>query len=157
MTVHLRPYHPDDCEAVVRLWYEAWHHNFPDLSHPWTYAQWRERFQDKVTARASVWVAESAGQVIGFLVLRESDSSLDQIFVAPALQHQGVGTLLLNKAKALSPAGLSLDTLLRNTRARRFYEKHGFQPGWVGMNPNSGLPNIEYRWTPTPGGLKIMI
>lgn len=81
MTVHLRPYHPDDCEAVVRLWYESWHHNFPDLYHPWTYAQWREHFQDKVTANASIWIAESAGQVAGFIVLREIDGCLDQIIV----------------------------------------------------------------------------
>jgi putative acetyltransferase len=148
ITVHLRPYHPDDCEAVVRLWYESWHHNFPDLYHPWTYAQWREHFQDKVTAHASIWIAESAGQVAGFIVVRENDGCLDQIFVAPAMQHQGVGTILLNKAKELSPDGIYLDTLQSNTNARRFYEKHGFQPGQVSMNPNSGQPDIEYRWTP---------
>lgn len=148
MAVHLRPYHPDDCAAVVQLWYESWHHNFPDLSHPWTYAQWRERFQDKVTAHASIWIAESADQIAGFIVLREINGCLDQIFVAPALQHQGVGTTLLNKAKELSPDGIYLDTLLSNTNARRFYEKHGFQPGKVGLNPNNGQPNIEYHWTP---------
>lgn len=148
MTVHLRLYSPEDCEAVVQLWYESWHHNFPGFSHPWTYAQWKEHFQEKVTAHASIWIAESAGQLVGFLVLRENDGYLDQIFVTPALQHQGVGTLLLNKAKALSPIGLSLDTLQSNTRACRFYEKHGFQPGQVGINPNSGQPNIEYHWSP---------
>ncbi len=147
MTVYPRPYHLDDCEAVVRLWYETWHHNFPDLSHPWTSAQWREHFQDKVRAHASIWIAERASLVAGFLVLRETDEYLDQIFVAPALQYQGVGTLLLNKAKALSPTGLFLDTLQSNTKAGRFYEKHGFHPGRVGMNLNSGQPNIKYRWS----------
>jgi ribosomal protein S18 acetylase RimI-like enzyme len=149
MTVSLRLYHPDDFEAVVRLWYEAWHHNFPELSHPWTYAQWREHFEDRVTAHASIWIAERAGLVAGFLVLQENQGYLDQIFVAPAFQHQGIGTLLINKAKALSPASLFLDTLQSNTKARRFYEKHGFQPGRVGINPNSGLPNIEYQWSPS--------
>jgi len=148
MTIHLRPYHPDDDEAVVRLWYDSWHHTFPDLSHPWTYEQWREHFQDKVRAHATLWIAESADQIVGFLVLRENDGNLDQLFVAPALQHQGVGTLLLTKAKELSPTGIVLETLQSNAKARRFYEKYGFQPGRVSRNPNNGQPNIEYRWTP---------
>lgn len=148
MNVHVRPYHPDDFEAVVRLWYESWHHNFPDLHHPWSYADWRARFQEKVAANASIWVAESEGQIAGFIVLREADGYLDQIFVAPTIQHQSIGTVLLNKAKELSPRGISLDTLQSNTRARRFYEKHGFHAGRTGVNPNSGQPNIEYYWTP---------
>jgi len=148
MTIHLRVYHPDDFEFAVQLWHQSWHHAFPGFRHPWTYAQWRERFQQKVLSHESIWVAESGGQIAGFFVLRESDGYLDQIFVALAMQQQGVGTLLLNKAKQLSPGGLSLDTLQSNTNARRFYERHGFLPGQTGINPNNGQPNIEYRWTP---------
>ena len=148
MTVHLRPYHPDDFESLVRLWYESWHHNFPNLQHPWTYLQWREHFQDRVTANASIWIAEGTGQLAGFIVLHENNGYLDQIFVSPAMQRQGVGTILLNKAKELSPDGIYLDTLQSNTKSRRFYEKHGFQPGRPGINHNSGQPNIEYRWLP---------
>lgn len=148
MTIHLRLYDPNDLESVVQLWYRAWHHNFPDFLHPWPFEQWRERFQDKVAMNESIWIAENTGQIVGFLVLRESDGYLDQIFVAPEMQHQGVGTTLLNKAKQLSPGGLYLETLQRNTNARRFYEKHGFVPGHRDINPNNGQPNIEYRWAP---------
>ena len=143
-----RLYHPDDFEPVVQLWYRAWHHNFPDLRHPWTFAQWKEHVQEKITEKKSVWIAESAGQIAGFIVLQESDGCLDQVFVAPEMQHQGIGTILLNKAKQLSPGGLYLDTLQRNTKARRFYERHGFVAGRRDINPNNGQPNIEYRWTP---------
>lgn len=73
--------------------------------------------------------------------MRIEDIYLDQIFVAPATQQQGVGTTLLNKAKELSPNGLYLETLQRN-------ERHGFLPGHTGINPNNGQPNIEYRWLP---------
>lgn len=93
-------------------------------------------------------VKSRSSQLVGFLVLRESTGSLDQLFITPALQHQGIGTLLLNKAKALSPGGISLETLQSHSKARRFYEKHGFQPGRVGINPHNGQPTIEYRWTP---------
>jgi hypothetical protein len=56
--------------------------------------------------------------------------------------------MLLNKAKELSPNGIYLDTLQRNSNARRFYERHGLLPGQTGINPNNGQANIEYRWTP---------
>ncbi len=148
MIIHLRPYHPNDFESIVRLWYESWHDNFPNLQHPWTYAQWKEHFQDRITANASIWIAESDSQLAGFIVLHENSGYLDQIFVAPPMQHQGIGTLLLNKAKELSPDGIYLDTLQSNTKSRRFYEKHGFQPGRVGINSNNGQPDIEYRWIP---------
>jgi hypothetical protein len=55
--------------------------------------------------------------------------------------------MLLNKAKELSPNGIYLDTLQRNSNARRFYERHGLLPGQTGINPNNGQANIEYRWT----------
>lgn len=45
MTIHLRVYHPNDFEAVVQIWHESWHGAFPGLQHPWSYEQWRERFQ----------------------------------------------------------------------------------------------------------------
>lgn len=60
-------------------------------------------------------VKSRSSQLVGFLVLRESTGSLDQLFITPALQHQGIGTLLLNKAKALSPGGLV--SPLRRSRA----------------------------------------
>jgi len=148
MAVRLRPYRSDDFEAAVELWYESWHHNFPDLSHPWTYAEWKRRFQEKVAANTAIWLAERDGQLAGFIVLRKADGCLDQIFVKPAMQRQGIGTILLNKAKELSPDGITLDTLQSNARSRRFYEKHGFRPGQVGINPNNGQPNIEYHWAP---------
>lgn len=148
MSIHLRLYRPDDLETVVQLWYRSWHHNFPDFQHPWPFAQWRERFQEKVAANESIWIAENAGKIVGFFVLREGDGYLDQIFVAPETQHQGVGTILLNKAKQLAPGGIYLDTLQRNASARRFYERHGFVAGRTGINPNNGQPNIEYRWMP---------
>jgi putative acetyltransferase len=144
----LRPYQPDDFESVVRLWHRSWHQAFPGFEHPWSYEQWRAHFQEKVAANERIWIAESASQIAGFLVLRESDGYLDQIFVAPEIQRQGVGTILLNKAKQLAPNGIYLTTLQRNTSACLFYEQHGFVAERTGINSNNGQPNIEYRWRP---------
>jgi len=35
-----------------------------------------------------------------------------------------------------------------NTRAQRFFEKHGFKPARRGINPINGQPNIGYQRKP---------
>ncbi len=148
MSIRLRCYHPNDLEPVVQLWYWSWHSAFPDLQHPQTFQQWKERLQDEIVPNEQVWIAEISEQLVGFIALRENGGHLDQIFVSPEMQRQGVGTALLKKAQELLPAGITLDTLQRNSQARRFYEKHGFQPGRTGTNSINGHANITYHWTP---------
>jgi len=148
MTISLRLYRSDDLDSVVQLWYRSWHHAFPDLHHPQPIEQWKIRFQKEIEPNEAVWVAERGHQLLGFFALRESDGYLHQIFVSPEAQGQGVGTLLLKKAKQLSPRRILLDTLQRNTQARRFYERHGFRPGDLATNPINGHPNITYHWEP---------
>jgi GNAT superfamily N-acetyltransferase len=133
---------------VVALWYRAWHHTFPDLRHPDPLSTWEQRFRDDLACRGVVWVAEGCGGIVGFIVVLIEEHYLDQVFVDPAHQQQGIGALLLDKAKELCPQGLTLHTLQRNARASKFYERHGFIAGRSGINKINGLPNVEYRWQP---------
>lgn len=144
----LRPYQPDDLDAVVSLWYRVWHATFPDLTHPQTYAQWRSRFRDDLSRRGQVWVAEDSGRITGFIVVMVETGYLDQIFVETDQQRQGVGAALLNTAKQLCPTGLTLHTLQRNSQAAAFYAKHGFTAIRYGTNKLNGQPNVEYHWAP---------
>ena len=67
----------------------------------------------------------------------------------PMLKHPwtpGIGSALLAKAKDLSPTGLRLETLQQNMGARGFYERRGFRPGTMSVNPINGQPNVEYIW-----------
>lgn len=70
------------------------------------------------------WVATVEGSVVGMMVLGGED--LDQLYLAPAWQGQGIGGRLVHLAKQLRPAGLALWTFQVNVSARRFYERHGF-------------------------------
>ena len=83
---------------------------------------------------------------MGYLAL--VDDILDHLYVGPAHQGQGVGSLLLAKAKALRPAGLRLYAFQRNRRARAFYEARGFAP--VGFSDGAGNqekePDVLYEW-----------
>jgi ribosomal protein S18 acetylase RimI-like enzyme len=146
--IQLRPLEANDIRDVVALWYRAWHHTFPDLRHPEPLSTWERRFRDDLACRGTVWVAEGRGGIVGFIVVMIQEHYLDQIFVDPAHQQQGIGTLLLDKAKALCPQSLTLHTLQRNEQASKFYERHGFIAGHRGVNKINGLPNVEYRWQP---------
>jgi ribosomal protein S18 acetylase RimI-like enzyme len=76
---------------------------------------------------------------------------IDQLYVDPENQRQGVGTSLIASAKALSPSGLRLFTFETNARGRAFYEKHGFRAAGFGISPPpESEPHVEYRWTPCP-------
>jgi GNAT superfamily N-acetyltransferase len=68
--------------------------------------------------------------------------------IFPEHQRQGIGLVLLQRARELSPAELRLFTFQRNAPARAFYEKHGFVAAAFGISPAPELePDVEYRWT----------
>src|SRR5664279_4585312 len=71
-----------------------------------------------VLLQCRVWVAESSqtGEVVGFAALE--DDLLEHLYLRPDVQRQGVGTHLLDEARAASPAGLTLRVFTRNTAAR---------------------------------------
>lgn len=144
----IRHYIEDDLDEVVALWYRSWINAFPTLKHPQPFDGWKTRFQNDIAKRGSVWVAEIQDRIVGFVVLMETEKILAQIFVDVDAQRMGVGTALLNRVKTICPEGLSLTTLQQNVRARKFYEKHGFIAGRLGVNPVNGQPNIEYTWNP---------
>lgn len=101
-----------------------------------------------------VWVAEEAGRILGFLAIDRSEGYgedlLAKLYVDPGAQNRGVGTALLDKAKALRPDGLVLWVFQRNEGARRFYERHGFRLVKLtdGADNMEREPDALYAWRP---------
>jgi ribosomal protein S18 acetylase RimI-like enzyme len=103
-----------------------------------------------------VWLAEDGAQLLGFLAIRRSRTNgwevLEKLYVDPDAQNRGVGTALLDQAKALRPDGLYLWVFLKNTGARRLYERHGFRV--VTLRFGAAADNMErepdalYAWVP---------
>lgn len=115
----------------------------PEQRH--TQAQTREFFTRVVTTRCEVWVAERQGRILGVLAMQGDE--VDRLYVDLPTQRQGVGSALLEHAKALCPQGLKLVTLTGNTRACRFYEHHGFVAYEWGTSPAPECePDVWYRW-----------
>jgi GNAT superfamily N-acetyltransferase len=95
-----------------------------------------------------VWLAESAErQVLAVLVL--DGDWVDQLYVDPGSTGMGLGSHLVDLAKSRRPAGLQLWTFVTNTKARRFYEHHGFVVAETtdGSANEEKAPNIRFVWT----------
>lgn len=144
----LRPYQPHDLEPTVELWYRTWWQTFPHLQHPQPYSQWQKRFQADLVIRGNIWIVEIDNRILGFMVVISSEHELNQIFIDPNYQNQGMGSILINKAKEICPQYLKLSVLQQNQKACHFYEKHGFTAGKLSINKVNGQPCIEYSWFP---------
>jgi putative acetyltransferase len=112
----------------------------------------------RIREHEEVWVAEEDGRLLGFLGIEHSRNLdapvLEKIYVEPAEQNRGVGSVLLDKAKELRPGELYLWVFQKNP-ARRLYERNGF----VLVKLTDGSDNMErepdalYRWEGAPSGL----
>ena len=92
----------------------------------------------------ALYAAARDGALVGLLALKED--VLDQLFVDPAAHGSGVGIALLERAKALRPAGFTFHTHAGNARARRFYEREGCRLVSLDAHPRYGYPVAHYRW-----------
>jgi ribosomal protein S18 acetylase RimI-like enzyme len=123
----------------------------PRLSH--TEEEVRAWLASTVLIEHEVWVAESAGRIVGLMVLR--GESLDHLYVRPGTQRRGVGARLLQHAKR-GRARLRLYTFEANDAARDFYEKHGFTAIAFGDGTanEEGAPDVLYEWRGAGGLLR---
>ncbi|MEM0953404.1 MAG: GNAT family N-acetyltransferase [Pseudomonadota bacterium] len=145
----IRYYLPSDLDAVMDIWYRAWHSIDSNLQHPHPKSAWETRWSADIVPTHQVVVAEQHQEVAAFAALNQQiqPAELSQIFVDPRKQGCGLGTALLDWAKQRSPAGIVLWTLEINAGSRRFYERHGFVQTLPGVNEINQLRNIGYLWS----------
>jgi len=91
------------------------------------------------SARGAVWVADSQGTLVGYLIVvlvlsvehRGWMGEIDELFVLPAARSCGTGSLLLARAEAaLAQRGcvrLQLQLGAANSAARTFYGHRGYR------------------------------
>jgi GNAT superfamily N-acetyltransferase len=136
----IRPARPEDAAAVaevhVRTWQAAYEHVFgaerlAAIDTP----ERRERWERWLGEGERVWVADDGGRAVGFAWVGDSrdpdaGGELFAIYVLPDAWGSGAGPGLMAAARAALEAAYPssiLWVLADNPRARRFYEREGWQ------------------------------
>jgi len=146
--VSIRPATGADARAAADLYLRARAaavDTIPPPAH--TSEEVRSWFATHVVPATELWVAETLEhRLAGILVL--DGNWLDQLYVEPELTGRGIGTTLLAFARCRRPDGLRLWTFVSNTRAQRFYERHGFVEAerTDGRDNEERSPDILYVW-----------
>jgi chorismate mutase/GNAT superfamily N-acetyltransferase len=133
----LRPATPDDADAVARVHLAARRsaamppgiHSDSDV----------RRWLGHRIGQDDVWVAEVGGEVVGYA--RLTPAWLDDLYVLPGHARRGVGSALLDVAKARQPDGFCLWVFEINEPARAFYARHGL----VELERTDGSANEEQQ------------
>jgi len=96
---------------------------------PWT----RGNFLDSISSGYETWILRDSNGVLNgyfLLMLSVDDAHLLNITVKRELQGQGLGLVLLDKAKEIARArklgAILLEVRPSNTRAEKIYRRYGF-------------------------------
>jgi ribosomal protein S18 acetylase RimI-like enzyme len=131
-------------DPLVRLWREAFEYGV-GVTDPHPLAEQRDAFVSEVLPANRVTLALLDARLVGFIAA--SPESVAQLHVQPGLHRRGIGSQLLSLAKARSAGSLWLYTFVRNVRACRFYERHGFVVVARGFEPTWQLEDVKYHWS----------
>jgi aminoglycoside 6'-N-acetyltransferase I len=126
----------DDRDLLRELW-EEFESGLDQ--EPYLHETWDEAWEDvSVTVEEGVaLVAEEDGRALGFVFCVLGDrgrrtAHVTDIYVRPEARNRGIGRALLAElvepARAAGLEHVSLEVLVRNTDARRLYERLGFAP-----------------------------
>ncbi|MEB2843732.1 GNAT family N-acetyltransferase [Endobacterium cereale] len=98
-----------------------------------------------VFANCAIWGVGRQDELVGVIAFREN--WIDQLYVLPQFQGQGIGARLLKQAKSAHYV-LNLWTFQRNVGARHFYEAHGFlaRRETDGAENDEREPDVLYEW-----------
>jgi ribosomal protein S18 acetylase RimI-like enzyme len=136
-----------DADALADVYLASFHATY-DFSLAHSDDDVRRWIREVLIPAGGTWVALDGRRVVAMLTVSEAD--LDQLYVAPDQLGRGIGRRLVEHAKELSPAGLTLYTFQVNARARAFYERNGFVAEWFGDGSanEEGQPDVRYAWRP---------
>ncbi len=129
-TTFIRRYEPSDAEATREVFRRAVHGTAardydPDQLAAWTSGSGADSWPER-RMLADTWVAELAGEVVGFTDV-DAGGYVDMMFVDPSAGGRGVASALLSRVRRIVlDRGLDEWTVHASLTARPLFERHGF-------------------------------
>lgn len=142
--IDIRKLEPQDADAVASVLRASFDDRLPWLAGRYTPEQDRQFVREHLFPQCEVWGAFGP-ELVGVIALQPS--WVDQLYVLPGRQGDGIGKALLEIAKR-GNSELSLWTFQRNATARRFYERNGFVvlDTTDGQRNEEREPDVLYQW-----------
>jgi len=143
----IREYRDTDFDAVTILWRVAREKSLPEFQREKGHFFYEDQgyFRYHVLMNNDVWVVDVDSYPVAFMAME--GEFIDQLYIHPDHQRQGIGKALLDFARERSPGHVWLYTLQINVNARAFYEKNGFVAEKFGTSPPpENEPDVEYHW-----------
>lgn len=146
MKITIRAARPDDTEAIIAL-------DQGSFTQPWSPQTMREAVEKAQVGEYIALVAESAGELCGFVVAWNvgEEGEIATIAVAESARGQGIGRKLLeaalHEATRRGATQMFLEVRPANAAAIRLYENCGFTT--VGLRKNyyrDGDDAVVMRW-----------
>lgn len=144
--ISVRPANSDDLDDVANVWHESAMSMDGAEPHMPSCAELRARIETELSQGWSLFVAVDQSKVVGMLALKLLEGVLDQLFIRPEGQRNGLGRRLLSEAKRQMPAGFVLRMATANARAARFYRANGLSLFRSDVHPRTGRPVQFYEW-----------
>jgi GNAT superfamily N-acetyltransferase len=145
--LHLGPFEPHWLDALIVMWRASFEHGV-GVRDPHPLAEQRDYFVQQVLPGHEVRLALAGDELLGFVAA--SPVSVSQLFVRVGWHRQGIGSCLLDWAKAQSQGSLWLYAFQRNVVACAFYERQGFVVAERGFEPTWQLADVRYEWAAAP-------
>ena len=144
--IRIRRATDQDTAEVADLYWTARQASVPDVPPPvHTRDEVTEWIGTVMLTERRTWVATDDEQVVGVLALEDPDW-IDQLYVEPGHQRGGIGSELLALALGQTGGRARAWCFQANAAARRFYERHGFEPTVETDGDNEeGVPDVLYE------------
>ena len=142
---HIRSARTQDmvrCAAILNEWIDEteWMpriHSHEDVAR---------HYRTEVIAARKVFVVEAGNQIAGMMAIA-SDHLVSALYVDRKFRGQGVGRLLLDRAKRECGSDVRLWTFQQNVAAQKFYAKQGFvEINRTDGDNEEGLPDLLLEW-----------
>ena len=142
----IRPARREEYDEIARVWMNSFCSTGLEAPSNFLLAKLRARLPLEVDNGWSLFVADDGGTIAAMLALHLPKLYLDQLFVAPEYQGQGLGRKLLAFTRQHLPDEIELRCIRENEKAWRWYEREGFVYEKEQVEPMTGFVMKYYRW-----------